>query len=62
MREGTEIKVYGFEVPVDWWFWYALLHEAGGSLFAPDGKKAAFREKGAEALQFWVDLVNRTRR
>ena len=34
-------------------------HEAGGSLFPPDGKKAAFREKGAEALQFWVDLVNR---
>jgi sn-glycerol 3-phosphate transport system substrate-binding protein len=25
----------------------------------PDGKKAAFREKGTEALQFWVDLVNK---
>ena len=23
VREGTEIKVYDFEVPVDWWFWYA---------------------------------------
>ena len=32
VREGSETKVYGFEVPVDWWFWYALLHEAGGSL------------------------------
>ena len=59
VREGAEVKVYGFEVPVDWWFWYALLHEAGGSLASPDGKKAAFREKGAEALQFWVDLVNK---
>jgi len=59
LREGAEVKVYGFEVPVDWWFWYALLHEAGGSLLSPDGKKAAFREKGTEALQFWVDLVNK---
>ena len=59
VREGSETKVYGFEVPVDWWFWYALLHEAGGSLVTPDGKKAAFRDKGTEALQFWVDLVNK---
>jgi sn-glycerol 3-phosphate transport system substrate-binding protein len=59
VREGSETKTYGFEVPVDWWFWYALLHEAGGSLLTPDGKKAAFRDKGTEALQFWVDLVNK---
>jgi len=59
VREGTDTKVYGFEVPVDWWFWFALLHQAGGSLLTPDGKKAAFREKGTEALQFWVDLVNK---
>ena len=44
---------------MDWWFWFALLHEAGGSLLSPDGKKPAFRDKGAEALQFWVDLVNK---
>ena len=59
VREGSDVKVYGFEVPVDWWFWYALLHQAGGTLVTPDGKKAAFREKGTEALQFWVDLVNK---
>jgi sn-glycerol 3-phosphate transport system substrate-binding protein len=59
VREGDETKTYGFEVPVDWWFWYALLHEAGGSLVTADGKKAAFRDKGTEALQFWVDLVNK---
>jgi sn-glycerol 3-phosphate transport system substrate-binding protein len=59
VREGDDTKVYGFEVPVDWWFWYGLLHQAGGSLMTADGKKAAFREKGQEALQFWVDLVNR---
>ena len=59
VRESSDIKVYGFEVPIDWWFWYALLHEAGGSLLTPDGKKAAFRDKGGEALEFWVDLVNK---
>jgi sn-glycerol 3-phosphate transport system substrate-binding protein len=58
-REGGEVKVYGFEVPVSWWFWYAMLHQAGGSLLTPDGKRAAFRDKGTEALQFWVDLVNK---
>ena len=59
VREGADVKVYGFEVPVDWWFWFAMLHQAGGTLVSPDGKKAAFREKGTEALQFWVDLVNK---
>jgi sn-glycerol 3-phosphate transport system substrate-binding protein len=58
VREGSDTKVYGFEVPVDWWFWYAMLHQAGGTLVSADGKRAAFREKGTEALQFWVDLVN----
>ncbi len=61
VREGNDTRVYGFEVPVSWWFWYAMLHQAGGSLLTPDGKKAAFRDKGTEALQFWVDLVNRDR-
>src|SRR5262249_34512311 len=59
VRAGNDIKVYGFEVPIDWWFWYAMLHEAGGRLLTPDGKKAAFRDKGAEALEFWVTLVNK---
>jgi len=59
VREGSDVKVYGFEVPIDWWFWLAMLHQAGGTLVTPDGKRAAFRDKGTEALQFWVDLVNR---
>ncbi len=59
VREGSEVKTYGFEVPVDWWFWYAMLHEAGGSLLSPDGRKAAFRDKGSEALKFWIDLVQK---
>ncbi len=59
MREGSDVKTYGFEVPVDWWFWFALLHQAGGTLMTADGKRAAFRDKGGEALQFWVDMVQK---
>lgn len=36
---------------------YPLLWQAGGSVFAPDGKKVAFNSaEGREALQFLVDL------
>ena len=59
VREGADTKVYGFEVPVDWWFWFACSTRRAARLVSPDGKKAAFRDKGAEALQFWVDLVNK---
>jgi sn-glycerol 3-phosphate transport system substrate-binding protein len=59
VREGDEVKTYGFEVPVDWWFWFALLHQAGGTLLTPDGKRSAFRDKGGEALGFWVDMVQK---
>jgi sn-glycerol 3-phosphate transport system substrate-binding protein len=59
VREGAEVKTYGFEVPVDWWFWFALLHQNGGALLTPDGKRAAFKDKGAEALQFWIDMVHK---
>lgn len=59
VREGGETKTYGFEVPVDWWFWFAKLHQAGGTLLTPDGRRAAFREKGSEALQFWMDMVHK---
>lgn len=61
VREGGDTKTFGFSVPVDWWFWYALLHQAGGTLLSPDGRKAAFREKGSEALQFWMDMVQKDR-
>jgi sn-glycerol 3-phosphate transport system substrate-binding protein len=59
VREGNETKVWGFEVPVDWWFWHGLVYQAGGSLLSADGKQAAYRQKGGEALDFWVDLVNK---
>lgn len=60
VREGEETKVWGFEVPIDWWFWYAMLHQAGGSLLSEDGKRAAFGgEEGQRALQTLVDMTNK---
>jgi len=59
VREGSDVKVWGYEVPIDWWFWHGLLYQAGGSLLSADGKQAGFRQKGGEALQFWVGLVNK---
>lgn len=52
-------EVYGFEVPIDWWFWIAMVHQAGGRLMNEDGTKAVFKKEGAEALQYWVDMVNK---
>ena len=49
--------MWGFEMPISWWFWYAFLHQAGGRLLTADGKQAAFQETGAEVLRFWSDLI-----
>ncbi len=58
VREGEQTKVWGFEVPVDWWFWYGLLHQTGGSLLSKDGSKAAFGgDEGQRALQLLVDMT-----
>lgn len=61
-RQGSQTSVWGFEVPVSWWFWYALLHQAGGRLLRPGGRRAAFGgAEGRAALQLLVDLTLRDR-
>jgi sn-glycerol 3-phosphate transport system substrate-binding protein len=58
VREGEETKVWGFELPVDWWFWYGMLHQAGGTLLDPSQKKAAFGgAEGQAALTLLIDMV-----
>jgi sn-glycerol 3-phosphate transport system substrate-binding protein len=59
VREGDEVKVWGLEQPIAWWFWLGMLYQAGGRLLNETGTEAVFAEEGAEALQFWVDMVNR---
>lgn len=57
-REGDQTSIWGFEVPIDWWFWYGMLHQAGGRLLSPDGGQATFaQEPGKKALGTLVDLT-----
>ncbi len=57
-RSGAQTSVWGFEVPVSWWFWYALLHQAGGRLLSADGRAPAWGgAEGKQALQLLVDLA-----
>ncbi|MEL6181523.1 MAG: ABC transporter substrate-binding protein, partial [Myxococcota bacterium] len=58
VREGDETQVWGFEVPIDWWFWYAMLHQADGTLLDKTGQRARFAEEpGVEALGHLVKMV-----
>jgi sn-glycerol 3-phosphate transport system substrate-binding protein len=52
---------WGHEVPINWWFWVALLGQAGGRLVEPDGAVSLGGEAGVRAVQFWQDLVHRQR-
>lgn len=57
---GTATR-YGFGCPVDWWFWVALVGQAGGQVIEPDGRVSFGDEAGVEALTFWQTLVTRDR-
>ncbi len=48
----------GFACPVDWWFWVALVYQAGGELCDEDGNFTLGGEAGVEALAFWQTLVH----
>lgn len=49
---------YGFGCPIDWWFWVALVGQAGGRVVEPDGRVSLGGDAGAEALELWQTLVN----
>ncbi|HEX9295949.1 MAG TPA: ABC transporter substrate-binding protein [Polyangiaceae bacterium] len=60
-RRGSEVSVWGFECPVSWWFWVALVAAAGGKLVDPDGRITLGDEAGVRALEWWQTLVHRDR-
>lgn len=48
---------FGMTVPVDIWFYEALVAQSGGQMLSEDGKKAAFNEApGVAAVEFWKKL------
>ncbi len=58
VKTGSKTEVYGLELPIDWWFWTALVYQAGGSITTKDGMSANFAKAGTEALYLWKDMVD----
>ena len=59
LRSGGETSRFGFACPVDWWFWVALVGQAGGRVVEPNGAITLGSDAGVRALEFWQDLVLR---
>ena len=61
VRRGAEIAVWGFECPVSWWFWAALMASAGGKVVDASGAVTLGGDAGVRALDLWQALVHRDR-
>ncbi|HEX3774582.1 MAG TPA: ABC transporter substrate-binding protein [Polyangiaceae bacterium] len=48
---------FGFGCPINWWFWVALVGQAGGQVVETDGRVSLGDDAGVEALAFWQELV-----
>lgn len=57
-RSGSR---WGFEVPIAWWFWVAMVGQAGGAVFDAEGRATLGGDAGAEAIAFWQRLIHRDR-
>ena len=56
-RRGDRTR-WGYEVPIAWWFWVAMVGQAGGGIVGADGTPTLGGEAGAKALRFWQRLVH----
>ncbi len=52
---------WGFEVPISWWYWVAMVGQAGGKLVEPDGRVSLGGDAGVAAVRFWQRLVRQDR-
>jgi sn-glycerol 3-phosphate transport system substrate-binding protein len=57
-RAGERITRYGFACPISWWFWAAMVGQAGGSVVEPDGTVSLGGTAGERALAFWQRLIH----
>lgn len=55
--EGSDRR-FGFACPIDWWFWVALVGQAGGELVDAEGRYVLGAEAGERALALWQRLVH----
>ncbi|HXK16510.1 MAG TPA: extracellular solute-binding protein, partial [Polyangiaceae bacterium] len=56
-RVLTQPGRYGFGCPIDWWYWAALVAQAGGQVVERDGRVTLGGRAGVAALGFWQKLV-----
>ena len=56
-----EVWRWGFEVPISWWYWVAMVGQAGGRLVEPDGRLSLGGDAGEKAIRFWQRLVGQER-
>jgi sn-glycerol 3-phosphate transport system substrate-binding protein len=61
VRRAGRVERFGFECPISWWFWLALVAQAGGTLVEEDGSVSLGGEAGVEALELWQTMVHRDR-
>jgi sn-glycerol 3-phosphate transport system substrate-binding protein len=55
---GGDRPRWGFECPIDWWFWLALVGQAGGVVVGPSGEPELGGEAGVRAIELWQALVH----
>lgn len=48
---------FGFGCPIDWWYWAALVGQAGGRVVEADGRVSLGGSAGVAALEFWQRMV-----
>jgi sn-glycerol 3-phosphate transport system substrate-binding protein len=53
----TQPGRFGFGCPTDWWFWAALVGQAGGEIVKFDGTVTLGGAAGVEALKLWQRMV-----
>jgi len=58
--EGAALR-WGFECPIDWWFWVALVGQAGSAVFDERGTPTLGGEAGVRALDLWRRMVHEDR-
>jgi sn-glycerol 3-phosphate transport system substrate-binding protein len=58
---GGAVTRWGFQCPVDWWFWVAMVGQAGGEIVAPDGTPTLGGDAGVRALTLWQRMVHEER-
>lgn len=56
-RGDESNRRWGFSVPIDWWFWVAMLGQAGGALVDDSGRFSLGGEAGVRALALMQELV-----